>query len=794
MLRRILLALVVPLAILAVGLASAPWLRAFPSATISVALFGAAILSVLVPVVVLAFIGRNLLISSVIDLLALIVFELLVVLHDPTGFDALASGVWHGPAQLLSFALPLVSPRSLLVAPIALCWLAGAIAGEGLARSRSSLVPFAGLLVSFGLSYAATVRAAPSGHGDATLIEVALAAGLLFAMALLRLTQTWLTQQRSAEDSQADSALPLRSVGVGVIIALVITGAVGVSVRSSAFGGHSATAQRLPKVDQSAPLTPIAFISSIRTQPDAPGKSVFQVTLDHPAPAYFGIASVDFYDGDSWSFNRVFRPSGGVVPADLDATLDAGQQKVTQHYHVQSGPLVASPWMPTLDRVSRVSGTAISVDEASAMVVPTSNLNAGENYTIDSSAGMRVLSGLGSTALPATSAPPIDTQLPATLRTTLTKVITALSDETGVSSSPALPFLQAVAKDLQTNYELAGTPATASVSVSASPSVTPGASTAAPSTSSGTSFAEVLASILGGQRTASPEQYATLFALLARNLGVPARVVTGFRVTSGSGAVSKAGRYDITTAQAASWVEIPVQGQGWIVADPSPTTYANGSQSQSVGAAPSSTPTATPSQRALITNNAGGHAVAKPSATRVHHSSHHSFAVLWSILAILVLVLLLGLVFLALRKVRRRARRRRSGDPRARLIGAWNESIDMLIESGLSELRTSTNHEIAEAAGEQFGASTYEATRRLGDAANAATYSSVAVLTRPDADQAWSEHLELRRLVRGELSFVDRVLATLRFHRTRPVHFGPSPASWSEVDRNDGKHRRRRGH
>ncbi len=785
--RRLMPAFVVPLAIIATGLASAPWLRAFPSATISVALFGAAVLSVLLPVIVIAFAGRNPVISAAVDVLGLILFELFVALKDPAGFRQLVDGFSHGPAQLLSYALPLVSPPSLLVAPVALCWLSGAVAGEALSRTRTTLLPYAAWLVSFGLSYAATVRAAPAG--DATItIEIALAGGLLLTMALLRATQTWLAQERSAEDSQTDSVLPLRSVAAGAVVALIATAAVAGAVGTPAFGGHEASAQRIPHVDQSAPLTPVAFISSIRTTAGQPSHPVFQVTLDQAAPAYFGIGSVDFYDGDSWSFNRVFRPSGGVVPAGLDPTLNVGQQKVTQHYRVQAGPLTDVPWMPTLDRVARVTGTAISVDQESDMVVPTSPLDSGTSYAIDSSVSRSTLGQLGAGSIPATSAPPIDTQLPAALRSTLTKVVTAFADETGVTSSIALPFLQAVAKDLQTNYGLSG-PASGSASATPSASPSPTGSESAV-VSTGTSFAETLAAILGGTRTATPEQYATMFALIARDLGVPARLVTGFRIGSSSDAAASAGQYEVTTAEAATWVELPVQGQGWVVADPTPSRIGN-SQTQSVGAAPSPTPTASPSQRALITNNAGGHAVAKKSTTNVRRPSSGSlWPWLWTGIGAVVALSVLLVVVLLLRKTRRRSRRRRLGDPRDQLLGAWNESIDLLAESGLTALGTATNHEIAAAARDRFGETSYAATRRLGEAANRASYSSTAVLSAPDAVAAWDDVSELRRAVNDHLRPGERIRAALRFHRSRPVRLKRGPASWA--DREPTRRGRRR--
>ena len=49
MIRRLVPALLVPLCVIASVLAAAPWLRAFPASVGAVPLFGAAVLSVIVP-------------------------------------------------------------------------------------------------------------------------------------------------------------------------------------------------------------------------------------------------------------------------------------------------------------------------------------------------------------------------------------------------------------------------------------------------------------------------------------------------------------------------------------------------------------------------------------------------------------------------------------------------------------------------------------------------------------------------------------------------------------------------
>ncbi len=795
MIRRLAPVVVLPLALLAGGLASSPWLRAFPSDVIAAPLIGAALLSVLVPFVVLRLGERRLWLTALIDLAAFVLYALLVVLHEPTGLGDIVDGLVHGPSELLTFALPLVSPRTLLVAPVAMCWLAGAIAGECVARQWFTVLPYGAWLVTFGLAYAGTVRAASGSVHDVRVSDTLLALGLLVVLLLLRVAQSWVRQDVGAESTQADGVLPLRGLMIGTGTTLAVALIAAVAVQSSAFTGRTTTPQRFPSVENSQPLSPVSFIAGLRPpKPTDPGRPVFRVTVDRTAPAYFGIANVDYYDGDGWSFNRSFRPSGGILPADDDPALNVRRPRVTQEYKIDAGPLTSAPWMPYLYRPQQVTGTTVNIDPTSGMVVPATALHSGQTYTVRSQAPTASFAALTSTALPATSAPPIDTQIPGALRATLGTVVTSFADETGAPTTPSVPFLQALGKDLQSKYGLAGSPttspATASPSTKAStkttspkthrPSATPVASPSASARprTGGVSFADVLASILGPQRSATPEQYATLFALVARQLGVPARLVTGFRVRSAHGGQTlAAGSYDVTTAEAWTWVEIPVRGNGWVVVDPAPSSVSEAPK-PSVGAQLSQTPSATPKQNALITQSNGGHAVA-PKSTVPHKSaaSHQTLIVaLLSGLGVLAVGLLLVLL---LRKRLRVRRRRRAADPRRRLLGAWHESLDVLAESGLADLTNLTSSEIVMATGDRFGAEPARQAAYLGQAANAAIYSSSIWVGPAEADAAWVAHTALLRLVRRRLSVGARLAAGLRFHRVRAPRSPAGPVSWA---------------
>ena len=803
--------LFLPLSLVASVLAAAPWLRSFPASLAAAPLYGAALISVLLPIVVRRIKPDWLWPSVLVDVAAFVLYAQFIVVRSPTDFGAVGNGLFHGPAQILTFALPLVSPRSLMVAPAALIWLAGAVAGECIARRWYSTLPYVGFLVSFGLAYAGTQRAEGVDVTGAQANETVLACALLGTLLLMRAAQAWVRQDETAESTQPEGILPLRGLVVGVASAVVIALIAAFAVQSTVFPKRADTPQRIPSVDQTQPLTPLSFIAGLRPHTRQSGTPVFSVTTDEPTQGYFSIANVDFYDGAGWSFQRTFRPSGGVLPDDTDPALRTAGV-LTQHYSIDQGPLVgnAAPWLPSVYRPQRVTGVAVNIDPASGMIVPANTVRAGTSYTVRSSAVGKTFDQLKArTVSPDTATPTINTQLPGSLRTTLDRLVRAFTQETGTPASPALPFLQALQTDLRTKYTLSGaaqgsatgaagspTPTKAAPKPTATPKTSPSAKTPtqsaspAPSPSSstasdaagGTGFADVLASILGPSRFGTPEQFATLIALVARDLGVPARVATGFRIEpdDSSGRLAP-GRYDVTTADAWTWAEVPINGIGWVVLDSSPARFSNGNKPTESGAPPPPSSSAPPSQNALITQGNGGNAVA-PKSQVPHHAITSTHALLVAVLVAIGVLLLVIVVVLLTRKRVRAARRRRAPDPRVRVIGAWRESLDMLAEAGMPDLGTLTSHEIATRAGEQFGPEAAAGTARLGTTANVVAYSTTTDVGSADADAAWAQHRDVRRIVHRQLGVRGRLAAGLRYHRSQHLDEPISPHSWVEAD------------
>ena len=806
LLRRLVPYTLLPLSLIASALASAPWLRAFPSSVIAVPLFGAALLSILAPLIVVGIGVRRLWLTALVDLALGAFYELLVTLRDPFAFGHFWTGLVHGPSQILSFALPLVTPRELMVAPVALCWLTGALIGECVARGWHSPLPYLGLMITFGLSYAGTARAI-TDSSDGRRYDTLLGGTLLLTILLWRAAQAWVQADESAESTQPEGLLPLRGLAAGALLSIALTALAALIVQSAAFSGPPTTPARTPPVDEGRPLSPVSFISGLRpTDPKTPGTPLFRMTTDHSGSRYVALANVDFYDGDGWSFDRTFRPSGGVIPSDSDPTMRPKGATVTQTYTIARGAITRVPWMPYQNRAQRVSGVSVDIDQDSGMIVPAGTLRAGEQYTVQSRLPGRTFDQLGRSAQIGTSAQAGDVGLAGDLQAPLTTLVQSLAAETGTATTDVVPFLQAVAKDFRTNAALAGGPATplGSAAGTPTPTATPsapeshsGSSTPTPTASSsphtgGTAFADVLASIRGA-RSATPEQFATLTALVARKLLVPVRVVTGFRLpTSGGRATLPAGSYEVTSAEAWTWLEIPIRGQGWVVLDPSPGTYAAQQPSPPAGTTAANTPTVTPSQTAQLTNGNEGNAVAPRSRLPQSNSvSALSLVALIVIIAAATVVVVVGA--LLTRKWLRVRRRRRPRDPRRRLLGAWQESLDLLMEAGLPELTALTSAEVVAATGERFGDEPAAQVRAIGDAANLAIFAPSSPVADADADAAWRAELALARSVRRRLDWRRRVSTRIRYHSQRRGMAPTSPPSWAARTRTVTKRRARHG-
>ena len=180
------------------------------------------------------------------------------------------------------------------------------------------------------------------------------------------------------------------------------------------------------------------------------------------------------------------------------------------------------------------------------------------------------------------------------------------------------------------------------------------------------------------------EQFAAAMAVLARTLGVPARVAVGFLAPH----PQPDGSYRYTSDDLHAWPEIYFSGAGWVVFDPTPASRTGPPPAWTLGGG-QQTPTAAPSPTAVPTDQAATQARKKPDQNGSSSSSSSATAPLgW---ALALLVVLIGLTLPRLVRGRQRRRRLddhrlgpRTTDARALAEGAWQELLATARDLGIA--------------------------------------------------------------------------------------------------------------
>ncbi|HEX3567777.1 MAG TPA: transglutaminaseTgpA domain-containing protein, partial [Acidimicrobiales bacterium] len=483
--RRLVGAAILPLAAAMVLCSSTPWLRAFAPATLVPLLVAASVVSIAVPVVVVRAFDRPAPWSLVASAVLFVLLALFGVLRQPLGFENLARGFIHGPARLLSETLPVDHPRFLLVVPVALCWLVGAITGELLERGRSVGWPSLTPLVGFGVAFAAT----SGGAGN----DVGWAVALFALDGVVLFSRQWLQRGPSPVAPDGDPARsPVRPLvyGTGTLIIAAVVCAFAVPA-VPALKGAPTTPTRTPPVTTVKPITPTAEIAELRDTGDLQGPAtLYTVSVNRPTPGYVSLTDLDAYDGDVWSFNGRFRPTGGSVPVALGTPATSTQDLVTQRYTAVKPPAV--PWMPFINRPVTVDDVDVQFEPSSGMVLPTSPLAAGSRFTMTSDASDHTLLTLDAQdlAAPLSASPDaLDAAVPTAETTALSKYVTQLAASTNQPASPTLGFLKAVEQVFRNNSRQVPPPTRA-------PSTTATTTAAEQPTVGGTSFQDVAQAVM----------------------------------------------------------------------------------------------------------------------------------------------------------------------------------------------------------------------------------------------------------------------------------------------------------
>jgi hypothetical protein len=473
------------------------------------------VLSVLIATLAVAWLGLSPAASYLLSAAGLV----LTLLGAAGPHPALVwSSVADGPQRLLTETLPISGSRAILVPAITFTWLCGAASAELVARGgRTSPAMFAAALgvppCALGLSLAASSSAPGQAHwpGPVVLASMALAAAV-----------------------RVCSGGGLRRLVVGAAIGLSLAVALGLLVPAlPLMSGKPVALRRQAQLGSELIVDPLDEMAQLRNaNPTGPARTVMTVTTSTLSSGYLAIAILDDYDGATWSLHATFELTGGRVPPPISRSSGTAidHAAVIQHYHLDLALPV--PLLPALDRPIQVAGIEAEDDAANGMLMPMGRNTAGISYTAVSAGAATSLAtvppadGIGAPA--GGVFPTADTIIPTDSSIDMATVMRFLSNLTGQRPAPTVAFLQAAEKALET-YDRrvvtalpadhgrrpnAAAPQTRSRAVARPTTTLPPAGARA----EGTSLSEVINAVTV-DRSATPEQFATLFAMVARYLG-----------------------------------------------------------------------------------------------------------------------------------------------------------------------------------------------------------------------------------------------------------------------------------
>lgn len=179
------------------------------------------------------------------------------------------------------------------------------------------------------------------------------------------------------------------------------------------------------------------------------------------------------------------------------------------------------------------------------------------------------------------------------------------------------------------------------------------------------------------------EQFAVGMAVAARAIGIPSRVVVGFAPGKASGSTVV-----YTGAEAHAWVEVWIDGSGWVMFDPTPRGGVSALGPEYRPADPTA---------AAPTTTAPGEATATSIVAAAPGQGNHDLP--WFLLALLIVLSAFALVAGGATYDRRRRRRLASA---GNVTAAWHVVVRRLDDLGRTPAPSATPMEIAEQTGREL--------------------------------------------------------------------------------------------
>lgn len=642
--------------------------------------------------------------------------------RETTGAGQLLGPVVDTVARLLTSPRPAAPALVLPVVLLATVVTLGVALALG--RRAARVAPLVGACVLYGAALLLTAGTADRGPVGVGLVALTVAGWLL-------LDGDAVVAER--DRPQLGRAAPVhrarwRASGVTglVLVALVSTAglASAAAVTGDAFEPRAYVAPPQVPVDA---VHPLAEVSRWQADGDA---TVLRVAGTHPG--FLSWVALPDFDGAGWSADLTLRELGTVVEPSLAPGAVRGWVDLEVHLVELAGPS-GSPgtWLPSVGDAgaTTVAGALVDVDTG-VLAAPTTSdghLPAGLAYRVSATVDLPDADRAARAGVP--GGPEVDPYLridglPADLR--------VYAQDAVAGARSRLDQAESLAEAVRGDRSLA---------VDAV---------------SGSSYARLreflFADAAAGGQVGTTEQFAGAFAVLARAVGLPSRVVVGFRVPGGAAADDTL--RDVHGEDVRAWAEVYLAGTGWVRFDPTP-------DAASVTGLPAPTrelaPAPVQEEQEAGADGPGPGVADDPT----DDDAAPAWQVPWDLVGLAVTAMLLAGLVMALavpvvaRAVHRR-RLRRSG-----VVGAWQHAAEALaLRDGRADAA-----DTADALAARIEHLAGVPARPLAGAAQEAAFGG-AVLVAPADAPAWRAALDVERGLRAGVPW------------RRRVRWWVGPASW----------------
>jgi hypothetical protein len=530
---------------------------------------------------------------------------------------------------------------------------------------------------------------------DFALAPRALALALLAAILFWLIWRRWYRRRTSIRLLAAQAAdaqgRPLETASDNGFVGLRTLVSAGV-IMALAFGGAAfAAAASPPRNDRvvlrdaiEQPFDPRDYVSPLSTFRSYWRQPVLDDVLFSvrglPDGQRIRIATLDTYDGIVYSVGSdlISSASGAFtrVPFRFDQSTVDGEQ-ATLVVDIENYDLV---WVPTVGKFETISFSgndsdatrnAFYYNDTSSTAAVIGGLVQGDSYTLNAVLPVQPTDAELSTLDSGAARVPTVTVLPEQLGVALDGYVSGVEGQ----GNRLVAMLNGLATDGYISH---------------------GVDAAEPPSRSGHAVDRIDQLLTDAQMIGDGEQYAVTAALMATELGFPARVVFGFAPDASS---ATTGSVEVRGSDVAAWIEVNTAQFGWVTIDPTPAVR--------------DIPEQTPEEPAQV---ARPQTVVPPPLTETESVDRQNtpdsqqdepqvldpfLVILLDVLRVLAWVVL-GVAIIASpfivilgAKLRRRRLRRKALSPVDQITGGWSEFQDAVADHGFVTPASATRSEVA---------------------------------------------------------------------------------------------------